>query len=156
MKSTFILLLLTLGFVQYSCGQHVKGLVKQIPTQLPNQIPIGQKPSLTNDEVVAGLQASARWGIADTRGIPAPPAWKHSAAGGEKPRQQQGAEQGWAACDAHHWRRTPPGTALIFVAREGLCGGAARRNAVASGSRSAPGQPLQTHLRNLDPAGPLR
>jgi hypothetical protein len=63
MKSTFILLLLTLGFVQYSCGQHVKGLVKQIPTQLPNQIPIGQKPSLTNDEVVAGLREALQIAI---------------------------------------------------------------------------------------------
>lgn len=64
MKSTFILLLLTLGFVQYSCGQHIKGLVKQIPTEIKDgKFPTGQKPSLTNDEVVAGLREALQIGI---------------------------------------------------------------------------------------------
>lgn len=63
MKSIYTVLLLVIGFVQSSCGQNIKGLVKQIPAQLPTQIPNGQKPSLTNDEVVAGLREALQIGI---------------------------------------------------------------------------------------------
>ena len=63
MRPTTVLFILTLGFVQFSCGQNIKGLVKQIPTQLPNQIPNGQKPALSNDEVVAGLREALQVGI---------------------------------------------------------------------------------------------
>ena len=63
MKSTSILFILTLSFVQFSCGQNIKGLVKQIPTQLPTQIPSAQKPSLSNDEVISGLKEALQIGI---------------------------------------------------------------------------------------------
>lgn len=63
MKSIYTVLLFTLGFGQFSCGQNIKGLVKQIPAQLPTQIPNGQKPSLTNDEVVSGLREALQIGI---------------------------------------------------------------------------------------------
>ena len=64
MKSTFILVLLSLGLVQYSFAQQIKGLVKQIPTQVKDgKFPTGQKPSLTNDEVVAGLREALQIGI---------------------------------------------------------------------------------------------
>jgi hypothetical protein len=63
MKPTFVLILLSLSFVQFSCGQNIKGLVKQIPTQIPTQLPSGQKPSLSNEEVVAGLREALQVGI---------------------------------------------------------------------------------------------
>jgi hypothetical protein len=62
MKPTVALILLSLSFVQFSCGQNIKGLVKQIPTQI-SALPSGQKPSLTNDEVVAGLREALQVGI---------------------------------------------------------------------------------------------
>ena len=63
MRPSTALIILTLSFVQFSCGQNIKGLVKQIPTQLPTQIPNGQKPALSNDEVVAGLREALQVGI---------------------------------------------------------------------------------------------
>ena len=63
MRPTTVLFILSLGVVQFSCGQNIKGLVKQIPTQLPTQIPNGQKPALSNEEVVAGLREALQVGI---------------------------------------------------------------------------------------------
>ncbi len=61
MKRSTALLILSLGFVQFSCGQNIKGLVKQIPVQVPN--PTNSKPSLSNEEVISGLKEALQVGI---------------------------------------------------------------------------------------------
>ncbi|MFM7007575.1 MAG: DUF4197 domain-containing protein [Flavobacteriales bacterium] len=63
MKTSSLLLLLTLGLVQFSCGQNIKGIVKQIPGQLPTQLPSNQKPALSNEEVISGLKEALQVGI---------------------------------------------------------------------------------------------
>ena len=63
MKTSSLLLLLTVGFVQFSCGQNIKGIVKQIPGQLPTQLPSNQKPALSNEEVISGLKEALQVGI---------------------------------------------------------------------------------------------
>lgn len=61
MKRSTALLILSLGFVQFSCGQNIKGLVKQIPVQVPT--PTNSKPSLSNEEVISGLKEALQVGI---------------------------------------------------------------------------------------------
>jgi hypothetical protein len=62
MKRSTALLILSLGFVQFSCGQNIKGLVQQLPVTVPT-VPSTQKPSLTNEEVVSGLREALQIGI---------------------------------------------------------------------------------------------
>lgn len=61
MKRSTALLILSLGFVQFSCGQNIKGLVKQIPVQVPT--PTNSKPLLSNEEVISGLKEALQVGI---------------------------------------------------------------------------------------------
>lgn len=61
MKRSTALLILVLGFVQISCGQNIKGLVKQIPVQVPNST--NSKPALSNEEVISGLKEALQVGI---------------------------------------------------------------------------------------------
>lgn len=62
MKQSTAILLLSLGFVQFSCGQNIKGLVNQLPVQIPTA-PTNQKPALTNEEVISGLKEALQIGI---------------------------------------------------------------------------------------------
>jgi hypothetical protein len=63
MRPTIALFIFSMSFVHFSCGQNIKGIVKQIPNQLPTQSSTNSKPQLSNNEVIAGLREALQVGI---------------------------------------------------------------------------------------------
>jgi len=62
MKQSTAILILSLLIVQFSCGQNIKGLVNQLPVQIPTA-PTNQQPALSNQEVISGLKEALQLGI---------------------------------------------------------------------------------------------